>query len=115
MSKLKQTLFIQQKDEANKSHSVHQLNVDDKTSEFKPISPESLDDNRISSVIETSELGENNETREKTADRSYVEGEAKALDLSTGKNQLKNLFEAKLNDKLVLYFDVFKFKIIKQC
>ena len=91
------------------------MNVNDKTAEFKPISPESLVDNRISPVKETSEPRKNNETREKTADRSYVEGEAKALDLSTGKNQLKHLFEAKLNDKLVLYFDVFKFKIIKQC
>ena len=75
---LKQTLFIQQKDEKNKSR--YQLKVNDKTAEFKPISPESLDVNCISPVKETSKSREHQETRDKTVDGSYVEVIAKILD-----------------------------------
>ena len=71
---------------------------------FEPISPESLDESFP--VKETSEHRENQKTREKIADGSYVEGEAKVLDLSTGQNQEKNSLETNLNEKFALHFSL---------
>ena len=80
--------------------------MNEKTAEFEPISPESLDDNRMSPVKRTTESRENQEARDEVADGSYLEGKAKSLDFSTGEDQQNLLLDANLSQKFVLYFDV---------
>ena len=72
---------------------------------FEPISPKSLDES--SSLKKTSKPIKNKETKDKAANGSYIEGEAKVLDLSTGNNKEKISLETKHNEKFALHISVF--------